>query len=450
MSYLEGADTGVHGACFVGPRLLERFVMRHLVSLLLLLSTLAFASGCANDLDARDGEDLAADALRRCGTRGTTLPGIDVSHHNGRIDWDAVDRAGIRFAFVRVSDAMYQDTEFDRNWGEARRVGIVRGVYQYFRPNRDPIAQADLMLRRMGALEDDDLAPVIDVEDDGGLSPATVAARVNQWVDYVRAATGRTPIVYTAYYFWRDEVGDADPRGAPLWIANYGVSCPLVPDAWARWTFFQHTETGRVPGIVGNVDRNWFDGDEADLLALTATDMGPAPSATAVDWWRESDGVYQLRAYPPDGVARVEYFVEGYRIGSASRSAGPGFPARYPRFNVERTGRLFEVRGYDDAGTQVAHGVGSIDSVPGSAVFIRQLGAGLYEIGLERAVSAVAAIEVRADGITLTDSVSGLRRSPRRAVRSSFTRLGLRNFEIRTYDSRGGLRGTLRRSLTLE
>ncbi|MCX7809182.1 MAG: hypothetical protein N2515_11305, partial [Deltaproteobacteria bacterium] len=69
--------------------------------------------------------------------------------------------------------------------------------------------------------------------------------------------------------------------------------------------------------------------------------------------------------------------------------------------------------------------------------------------GLERAPREVAAIEVRADGHLLRDGESGTTRSSRLAVRTEFNTLGLRNFEITTFDARGQIRGTLRRQLEL-
>lgn len=207
--------------------------------------------------------------LRVC-AEGPTVDGIDVSRWQGMIDWDQVAGDGVRFAFIRVSHGLgTYDTYYDRNWPEARRVGILRGTYQYFAPDEDPIAQADLLLEHMGPLEPDDLPPVLDVEETGGRTPEQIAAAVQQWLDHVEAALGRTPILYSGYYFWRDQVGD--PPGFeryPLWIPNYSATCPLIPDSWTRWEFFQTSSTGSVAGIAGNVDTDLWNGTYEDLLAF--------------------------------------------------------------------------------------------------------------------------------------------------------------------------------------
>lgn len=183
----------------------------------------------------------------------------------------------------------------------------------------------------------------------------------------------------------------------------------------------------------------WFDGAAA-----------PAPAYAPIEvyWSRAADGTYALRALAPASVQRVVYRVDGYVIGRASRADGSNFPTTY-RFATESSGRLFEVLGLDGSEAQIAYGNGRIDTVAGTGVFIKQLGAGLYEIGLERAPAGVAAIEVRADGFLVTDSVSGAARSTRLATRARFSMLGLRRFEITTFGADGAARGTLRRELEL-
>jgi lysozyme len=236
-------------------------------------------SACVVGEDFEDGnagaelgsENHGSDPLaaRVCADEATVF-GIDVSHHQGTVDWARAAAGGVKFAFVRVSDgANTKDREFARNWAGTKAAGITRGAYQFFRPSQSVTVQADLFIAAVGKKLPGDLPPVIDVEVDGGLAPATVAARVRQWVDRVKTATGATPIVYTGKYFWRDEVGaPAGFQQNPLWIANYTTLCPDIPPGWADWTFWQSSATGRVPGVTGNVDMNKFNGTLAQLQLL--------------------------------------------------------------------------------------------------------------------------------------------------------------------------------------
>ncbi len=241
----------------------------------MLRSRLFIASMLLAACAADDDEARRFDEIRVCAD-GPTVDGIDVSHWEGTVDWDQVASSGVRFAFVRVSDGLhFYDDQFERNWAEARRVGIYRGVYQYFRAGQDPIAQADLMLEHMGALEPDDLPPVIDVETTDGATLDEVQHRIRAWIDYVQAATGRRPIVYGGLYSWPEVTGSLDARPSELWVPQYGPTCPDIPGPWTRWAFFQYTSTGTVPGIeaaAGATDLSVWNGDERALRVFIGVD----------------------------------------------------------------------------------------------------------------------------------------------------------------------------------
>src|SRR5512143_714506 len=111
-----------------------------------LLATAAVALGLAAAVVFRTRAHPVGPERPGCQV-GPTTPGIDVSYHQETIDWPRVRRAGIRFAFIRLSDgATLRDPRFATNWAEAGRAGVVRGAYQYFRPDQSVTAQADLMI----------------------------------------------------------------------------------------------------------------------------------------------------------------------------------------------------------------------------------------------------------------------------------------------------------------
>jgi lysozyme len=196
---------------------------------------------------------------------GPTVAGIDVSHHQQTIAWKRVRRAGIRYAFIRTSDGLdVPDEQFAQNWAGARRAGVMRGAYQYFRADQDATAQADSMIALL-ARDAGELPPVLDIENTAGKSPAELVARMQTWIARVRDKLGVEPIVYTGPEFWRDKTKNADFSTQPLWIAHYTRSCPSVPAPWSAWTFWQHTDNGRVPGIEGAVDLDLFAGSVQDL-----------------------------------------------------------------------------------------------------------------------------------------------------------------------------------------
>jgi lysozyme len=163
------------------------------------LCLLVFVVGCAAD-SAVETVSVTEQEATVCGV-GPTVKGIDVSYYQGTINWTAVKNDGVKFAFIRVSDGLNTiDNKFATNWSGSRAAGVKHGAYQFFRPSQDPIAQADLLLAKIGSkLEPDDLPPVIDVEASDGQSAATITTKVKKWVAHVKAATGRDPIIYTGF-----------------------------------------------------------------------------------------------------------------------------------------------------------------------------------------------------------------------------------------------------------
>ena len=215
---------------------------------------------------------------------GGMVEGVDVSTYQGTIDWTKVKASGRAFAITRVGDGLGGDNTFDKNWAGIKSVGMVRGAYQYFRAGDDPIAQADILLGKIGTPADGDLPPTLDLETLDGQSAATVVANVKKWLAYVKMKSGRTPMVYTSPGFW-PSIGSPDLSGYVLWVAHWGVTCPSMPTGWSTWAMHQYSDSGTVSGISGGVDLDVFDGDQAalDKLASNGTppvvDMGGATAA---------------------------------------------------------------------------------------------------------------------------------------------------------------------------
>lgn len=229
---------------------------------------LCSSAGCGGEDPVTDHVSEVDQAFTVC-AQGATVEGIDVSVWQGAVNWQAVKNAGISFGIARVSYGTSLDTWFDDNWNGMKAVGLIRGAYQFWLPDQDPIAQADVMIAAMGTLGPGDLPPVVDVEDTGGLGPAALSQRLGQWISHVESKTGRKPIIYTGKYFWQDNVKSSSFGDYPLWIPNYSFNCPNLPDNyWNNWMFFQYTDKGQVSGVSGNVDRNKFNGTLADLQAF--------------------------------------------------------------------------------------------------------------------------------------------------------------------------------------
>jgi hypothetical protein len=117
---------------------------------------------------------------------------------------------------------------------------------------------------------------VLDIEIPDGQPSAVLLTQAKAWLDAVEQAFGRRPMIYSGYFFLRDNLcqpGGAPPPWAqnyPLWIAQYPNqyvpdTAPALPAGWPNWQFWQYTENGHVDGVNANVDQNVFNGSMSDL-----------------------------------------------------------------------------------------------------------------------------------------------------------------------------------------
>jgi GH25 family lysozyme M1 (1,4-beta-N-acetylmuramidase) len=218
---------------------------------------------------------------------GKFLQGIDVSHHNGNIDYAKVRASGNRFVFIKATqDNDFIDPMFPTNLARARAAGLAAGAYHFFDYTLDGTVQADHFLDRVEAAGgiDDALPPVVDVEcwaPIGSSIHAVSTARLRDFVERVYERTARMPIVYTSVHMWREVVGNAEGfEDLPLWAACWGCDTPpsLAP-GWDDWAFWQ-TGISRIPG-VGRLDGNYFGGSNKELKALKLRPLAIEAGAAA-------------------------------------------------------------------------------------------------------------------------------------------------------------------------
>ena len=220
------------------------------------------------------------------------LPGIDVSHHQGLIDWSQVAGAGKRFAIAKATEGRsFIDPNYAFNKAEAEASGLVFGAYHFARPDdtpNDAVVEADHFVD-VAQLEPGNLIPVLDIESTGGLTQAQVTQWILTWLGRVTERVGVRPMVYTSPHGWETRTGDttavADAGYTILWVAHWGVTSPTVPAAnWSGngWTFWQYGNCGAVPGIEGCVDVDWYETGSFDPVTIPALDDTPPSVAFAL------------------------------------------------------------------------------------------------------------------------------------------------------------------------
>lgn len=204
---------------------------------------------------------------------GYKVHGIDVSHHQGRINWTEVDTMnsnGIRisFAFLKATEGITrQDRQFERNWKKTKDAGILRGAYHFYHPSRNASDQAQNFIKQVKLLPGD-LPPVLDIEVSNRKSKKEIVAGALEWCRIIEDHYGVKPIIYTSPGFYNKYLTD-DFDDYLLWIAHYNKE---IPDMHHRkWHFWQHTNKAKINGVKGGVDMNVFNGSLSKLQRMCLT-----------------------------------------------------------------------------------------------------------------------------------------------------------------------------------
>ncbi len=208
---------------------------------------------------------------------GYEIHGIDISHHQGHIDWDElkdkgmIDKYPVRFVMIKATEGSTQtDENFLENFHQAREYGFTRGAYHFYSVHSSAARQAQHFISQV-KLENGDLPPVLDVEHKPkDQTDEEFKASVLQWLDLVEWHYKVKPIIYTYYKFKTRYLNDSVFDQYPYWIAHYYVDSVEYK---GRWKFWQHTDVGKLPGIKGHVDFNIYNGSYYDLRQMTIGSM---------------------------------------------------------------------------------------------------------------------------------------------------------------------------------
>jgi lysozyme len=192
--------------------------------------------------------------------------GIDVSRHQGSINWELVSARGIQFVYLKATEGGdFQDPSFSQNLQSAHEAGLACGAYHFFRFSTPGLVQAQNFIKTAPS---DKLAlpPAIDLEYWGNSSerppPETFQTELRAYVGAITAAYGCEPVFYTSDDFSQRYLVSFAMRR--LWVRNVLFEA----DRTKPWLFWQFSERGRVPGIDGLVDMDVFNGSWQGLLAL--------------------------------------------------------------------------------------------------------------------------------------------------------------------------------------
>lgn len=207
--------------------------------------------------------------------RAAQTEGVDVSSHQGNVDWSGLWNSGVKWAYAKATEGTYyKNPYFAQQYNGSYNVGMIRGAYHFATPDTSTgAAQADYFVNNGGGWSRDGrtLPGALDIEWNPygaacfGKSQSAMVSWIREFLDRYRARTGRDAVIYTATSWWTQCTGNYGGFGAsnPLWIARYNTTPGTLPAGWGYQTMWQYTSSGPIVG-----DHNKFNGALDRVVAL--------------------------------------------------------------------------------------------------------------------------------------------------------------------------------------
>ncbi len=198
------------------------------------------------------------------------VQGVDVSWHQGPIDWRALAADDVAFAYIKATEGGdYADPRFAANWEGAAAAGLYRGAYHFFTLCKPGTQQAAnfiaIVPRTAGALP-----AAVDLEHMGpcrdGPTMTDIIGEARTFLDLVQTHYGARPLIYTTREFHDAHLRELS--GERFWIRSIAASPNFRERDWVIW---QHHNRGHKRGVSGPVDLNAFRGDAAALAEFASS-----------------------------------------------------------------------------------------------------------------------------------------------------------------------------------
>jgi lysozyme len=201
-----------------------------------------------------------------------SVEGIDVSGHQGNVDWPAQWNAGKRFVWAKATEGTgYTNPYFNQQYGGSYNQGFIRGAYHFALPDRSSgAAQANYFSNNGGGWSGDGktLPGALDMEYNPygatcyGLSAASMTNWIRDFSNTYKARWNKYPAIYTSTSWWNQCVGSSFGSTNPLWVARYASAPGTLPVGWGVYTVWQYSSSP--------IDQNSFNG-AYDRLQVFAT-----------------------------------------------------------------------------------------------------------------------------------------------------------------------------------
>ena len=214
------------------------------------------------------------------------------------------------FVIIRAGQNLWEDSDFKENWRQSKEAGLPRGSYWFYDSRADPKQQAELWVRVLG--NDRGELPMFADLEETYKGPFAGWTHLKTFLERIKALVGNNEVgLYTAFFYWQNNAPTQPAEleyfhRYPLWIANYGVSQPLVPRPWTanEWLFWQFTASGNglSYGVESlEIDLNYFNGDAqtfANRFNVPVPEEPVPPPDPTGDRYRVTAGSLYVREGP--------------------------------------------------------------------------------------------------------------------------------------------------------
>lgn len=197
--------------------------------------------------------------------------GVDVARYQGTIDWEALSKQGVAFAFIKATEgSSHVDVRFRENWNAVAKTSILASSYHFMSYDSGGITQAENYITTVGK-RSGMLPPAVDVEFYGSyyqtpMEPADARAILRDLLNALEEFYGVKPVIYVTRSAYTLYIEDHFEE-YPIWIRN--VYYPPLLDGIHDWTFWQYSDRGQLYGHEGtHIDLNAYRGTREELEAL--------------------------------------------------------------------------------------------------------------------------------------------------------------------------------------
>lgn len=187
------------------------------------------------------------------------IHGIDLSHYQGTVFWEAVGKTSMAYVYLKATEGGDRiDARYKQNIDLAHQYGLKVGSYHFYRPKTPQQVQLDNFMTQCRP-QDQDLIPMIDVETNSGLPTDAFRDSLFKFIELVEKAYGQKPLIYTGANFY-DRFLSGTLKEHKVMIAQYTKRIPVLKDD-LDFILWQYTAKGRLDGISGYVDKSRFMGN---------------------------------------------------------------------------------------------------------------------------------------------------------------------------------------------